>query len=76
MHYCIRVLMLVYIQAKLGKLPSMLEVENLMAAVSETAPLSEEYMLALRESYRLCKAEYSVRTDMDKTEVARTSIEA
>jgi preprotein translocase subunit SecA len=53
----------------LGKLPSMIEVENMMATVSESGALTEPHMVALREAYNLCKDEYKVRTEKDKGEV-------
>ena len=55
--------------AAVGKLPGMIEVEDLLATVAESGALTEPHMIALREAYQLCKKEYAVRTDKDRGEV-------
>jgi len=56
-------------EEKLGKLSGMLEVESILSTVSETGPLEERHMIALREAFQTCKAEFAVRTGKDKGEV-------
>jgi hypothetical protein len=41
----------------------MIELESILATVSETGPLEEAHMIALREAFKKSKAEFAVRTD-------------
>jgi hypothetical protein len=47
----------------IGKISGMIELESILATVSETGPLEEPHMIALREAFRTSKAEFAVRTD-------------
>ena len=58
---CVCTYMSVYIY--IGKISGMIELESILATVSETGPLEEPHMIALREAFRTSKAEFAVRTD-------------
>eukprot|EP00960_Hanusia_phi_P065036 765983-Hanusia_phi.AAC.4 len=54
----------------LGSLPSMLEVESLLAIAAETGPVEAgSHLEQLREAYKLVKEEYDVRCKKEKLEV-------
>jgi hypothetical protein len=56
---CVRVCVCVYV----GKISGMIELESILATVSETGPLEEPHMIALRQAFKNSKAEFAVRTD-------------